>query len=107
MTDTNTKGWPTYKVKISDYGWTVEFREPSVGELKAIRKARGDNDDDMAKVWEIVACLIKSWDVTDCGGNPLPINAGSFDQVPPSVTTAITAGLVNPQSADPKAVSAS
>ena len=100
-----TKGWPTYKITVPDYDFVVEIREPSVAELRDMRAVKEDDDSSVAKAWEVFSRLIKSWNVTDCEGNPLPICAESFEKLPPTVTAIITAG---PQkSADPKADSAS
>jgi len=94
------KGWPTYKVTVPDYNWTIEFYEPSVDEIDEIKEAR--DEDDNKKLYSILTKLIKSWDATDREGRPLPINGAGYGKMPPTAIVAITAGFANPRGADPK-----
>lgn len=106
MDKTEIKAWPRRMVTIPEYGWEIVFFDPTAGELIQIDEARTAKD--MGKVKEVVAGLIEKWDCVDRKNETLPIEAASFNKLPPIVQGSILKGLIETQkSADPKEDTAS
>jgi hypothetical protein len=101
------KGWPIRTVIVPEYGWGIRFYDPTVEELEQITAAQNEKPRNMSKVKEIVASLIISWDCTDKKGNPSPIEAASFEKLPPVVQSTLTGGLAGRLRADPNAATGS
>ena len=95
------KSWPKRTVTVPEYDWNIEFYDPTIAELNELDEARKTNDND--KVKEIVSRLIISWDAVDRKNEPLKLEAGSFDQLPPAVLGTLVKGIIEHMSADPNA----
>lgn len=95
------KVWPKRTVTVGEgYGWEIVYYDPSVADLQAIREAREAEDE--AKLRATLAGLVVSWEVCDRAGNPLPVEAESFDKVPPVVLSSLVGDLLQPRESDPK-----
>lgn len=114
----NDKAWPTHKIIVPEYCWTIEFYDPTIGELEQMGLARNTlitpkstAEQRLAaegKIYDSVAGLIARWDCVNRAGEPVPkTGAGIKEQLPPVVMEMLTSGILDARGskeevADPK-----
>lgn len=84
--------WPVRTATIPEYGFVIRFYDPTIEELERIAKAQREGDENLLR--ETVIGFIKDWTVTDRNGNPMPVEPGSLNKVPPKVLTPLVTALL-------------
>lgn len=84
--------YPTRKITVPNYGWTVEVLEASLYELDELKSFASDEKAFPEKLMS----FIKSWDCKDKQGNELPVTVEGLRKLPQSAAWFIIKSVREP-----------
>ena len=87
--------WPTHKIAIEEFGWSIVVYDLSVSEVKAMDSAMKADSPDLNSICESLLPSIKSWDFTDRNGDPIPLDNKGLGYLPAIVIKELIQGILN------------